>query len=204
MAKPDPGPGDRQPKETAPAFEAFRCYLELGPSRSTARVAQALGKSKTLADRWCSRWGWVERVKEYEGQAVKLKDEAHMDAIAKRSRRQAQIAELHGEATAIVGREVVQRVAEAAQRGENPLATMKMGELLQLEATLARAHARVVWTERLALGITTEQPGEPLPRSQAEEMARRMTDGDLDATLAPVDELAQRRAGAAKRKAASG
>lgn len=189
----EPGPTECQKGESVVAFEAFRTYLEQGPSRSTARVAQALGKSKTLMDRWSSRWSWVDRVRAFESRAAQAADGAHLDAIARRSKRQAEIAQLHGEATALVAREVVQRIGNALQAGQDPFAGIKTSELLQLEATLARAHNRAVFTERLALGLTTEQAGEPVPREVAEEQARRLTAQELDARLLGVDELEARR-----------
>lgn len=204
--KPEPGPSEQQAKETAPAFEAFRTYLEMGPRRSTAKVARALGKSKTLIDRWSSRWRWSARVREFEGEATRRSDTEHLDAIARRARRQAEIAQLHGEATAFVAREIVTRVTKAGQQGRDrdPMVKLSMGELLQLEATLARAHNRAVLTERLALGMTTGQEGEPMPRSEAEEAARRLTDAELDARLTGVADLDEQRAKRAKRKRATG
>ena len=191
-----PGPAQRQPKETAVAFEAFRHYLEAGPARSTAKVARALGKSKTLIDRWSSRNRWVERVREFEAEAIAAVDVAHMDAIARRSRRQAEIAELHGEATALVP-------AEILKRAQNPefLAGLTVAELLQLEATLGRMHGRAVVAERLALGLHTSQGADPVPRSTADEIARRMSDAELNAALAGVDQLAVARERRKRRKA---
>lgn len=199
------GPADRQPRETAKAFQAFRCYLEMGPSRSTAKVAQALGKSKTLTDRWSGQWNWVERVKLDEAAATSRADDERHEVIAKRSRRQAEIAQMHQEVTASVGQELLQRITKAKNDGtESPLEKLSFRELLALEGTMARAHARVVVTERLALGITTEQPGEPLPRSEAEEAAARLSEAELEARLTGLDELAPRRAKRTSRKKATG
>jgi hypothetical protein len=58
-------PWERQPKESAPAWEAFVAYRDLGYRRSTAKVARALGKSKALIDGWSSRWHWVARSDAY-------------------------------------------------------------------------------------------------------------------------------------------
>lgn len=186
---PTPGPSERQPAETAKAFEAFRAYLEMGPARSTAKVARQLGKSKTLIDRWSSRWSWPDRVRRFESSETTEKDGAHLQALADRSKRQAQIAQLHGEATALVARAVVQKVADNPQA----LNGLDLEKLLALEATMARAHARIVPTERLALGMTTDQPGEPAPRAQAEEMARRMSEAELDERLTGIDQVAAQR-----------
>lgn len=192
-----PGPTERQPKETAPAYQAFRTYLEQGPRRSTAAVARALGKSKTLIDRWSSRWRWVERVRAFDSQAGAVADRATLEAIAKRSKRQAEIAQLHGEVTAYVAGEVVRRT----QDDPAWLRTLGADELLRVEAAMARAHNRVVITERLALGISTDNPSAAdTPRTAAEEAARRLTDEELAAKLSGVDELAEQRR---KKKAAA-
>ena len=52
---------ERHCNETAKAFEAFAVYRDLGLARSLALVAQKLGKSRALIDRWSARHGWVER-----------------------------------------------------------------------------------------------------------------------------------------------
>lgn len=204
-----PGPGDQLPGESAKAFHAFRLYLEAGPRRSTAAVGEELGhRSSKQAEKWSAKFSWVERVQAYEAEAVDVRDEAHKMAIAQRSARQAEIAHLHGEATLVVADEILERLArhqrkvKAGELDEDAtfLQDLTLEQLIQLEGTVARAHARVVVTERLALGITTDQPGEPLPRAEAEERASRATDEELDEVLAPIDQVAEQRA---KRDAAA-
>lgn len=55
-------PYDRLPEESAPAFEAFALYRDMGVERSTDEVARQLGKSSALIQRWSSTHRWVERV----------------------------------------------------------------------------------------------------------------------------------------------
>lgn len=57
---------ERQKNESQQAYEAFVAYRDLGAERSTAKVAQRLGKSKALIQRWCSRYDWVERARAYD------------------------------------------------------------------------------------------------------------------------------------------
>lgn len=59
-------PWEQQPEETPPAFHAFAIYRDMGPRRSTAKVARELGKSKTIVDRWSSRNAWVVRASAYD------------------------------------------------------------------------------------------------------------------------------------------
>ncbi len=54
-------PWQRQHGESRQAFAAFSAYRGMGPTRSTAKVAQELGKSKSLMDRWSARWQWTKR-----------------------------------------------------------------------------------------------------------------------------------------------
>jgi hypothetical protein len=197
-----PGPAERQTGETAVAFEAFRTYLEMGPSRSLAKVGRALGKSKTLMDRWSKRHAWQTRVAAFEAVATRAADDAHMDAIARRSKRQAEVAQLHGEASLTVAREVLRRLADP-EAAAVALEKVPLDELLRISASMGRMHNRAVVTERLALGLTTDQAGEPMPRAQAEEVARRMSDDELDASLSGVDELAAAREKRRARREAS-
>lgn len=54
-------PWEKQKGESHQAFEAFQLYRDLGVSRSQAKVAQQLGKSEALMQRWSGRWSWVAR-----------------------------------------------------------------------------------------------------------------------------------------------
>ena len=53
---------EQKPDESAKAFEAFNTYLNMGAQRALEAVAQKLGKSKTLMERWSKRHNWVARV----------------------------------------------------------------------------------------------------------------------------------------------
>src|SRR5215471_13334670 len=63
---------EQQPKESAKAFAAFRTYLELGPERSLAAVAEKLGKSKTMIERWSRKFDWSARVQAHAAHLAKL------------------------------------------------------------------------------------------------------------------------------------
>lgn len=72
-------PWSCQEGETAKAYEAFTTYRDQGKDRSTAHTAQALGKSKTLMDRWCSQHRWVERARAWDSIPSDTVAEAHAD-----------------------------------------------------------------------------------------------------------------------------
>jgi len=59
-------PCDRLPEESAPAYAAFTTYLALGPERSAQIVAEKVGKSSRVIQRWCSKHAWVARAAGYD------------------------------------------------------------------------------------------------------------------------------------------
>jgi hypothetical protein len=183
---PHPGPGERQPGESPKAFAAFRTYVDLGPGRTTAEVGRRLGHSSARqAQTWSSRWRWVERVSELASADALAADDGRREELRRIAERQAKEARLHIAATTVVIREILRRAAE------DPEFAKQLGadRLLQLGATHGRTFARLVPVERLALGMTTEQPGEPTPHEEARDMAARLTEHELDARLAGLDAL---------------
>ena len=61
-------PWERQPGESAQAYEAFDTYLKMGADRSCRKVAQKLSKSDTIIRRWSSTWHWQERCRAYDNE----------------------------------------------------------------------------------------------------------------------------------------
>jgi hypothetical protein len=53
---------EQQQNESARAFAGFSTYLNLGPERSLAAVAQKLSKSEQLIKRWSAKYDWPSRV----------------------------------------------------------------------------------------------------------------------------------------------
>lgn len=81
MAKWTDKPWERQKGESEKAYEAFVTYRDMGSERSLRAVSRALGKSKTIIDRWSREKGWVERVRAYDND---LEKEARAKAIKDR------------------------------------------------------------------------------------------------------------------------
>ncbi len=74
--------------ESAQALEAFVIYRDMGVERSTAKVAQRLGKSKTLMDRWSGWHRWVERAREHDQRiAAEAEAQARKERLADLERR---------------------------------------------------------------------------------------------------------------------
>jgi hypothetical protein len=63
---------ERLPNESAKAYAALVIYAEMGTDRSTAKVAQALGKSIALMNRWSAQHRWVERARAYDAHLAEL------------------------------------------------------------------------------------------------------------------------------------
>lgn len=59
-------PWERQSGESEKAFEAFSLYRNKGADRTLISVAEELQKSYTLIRRWCDRWNWEDRVRDYD------------------------------------------------------------------------------------------------------------------------------------------
>lgn len=76
---------ERQPKESDPAFEAFRTYLNMGDSRSQEAVAKILSKSRQLMRHWSQRHGWVKRAGASDAYKAKQAYEAEVKEEAKRA-----------------------------------------------------------------------------------------------------------------------
>ncbi len=73
---------ERQPRESARAFEAFQKYRDMGPSRSVVKVGQECRKSESLLSRWSVKYRWVDRVQAYD---------AYMDSQQLEKQRQARL-----------------------------------------------------------------------------------------------------------------
>jgi hypothetical protein len=82
---------ERQPEETAVAYEAFTVYRDLGASRSLSKASRQLSKSKPLLQRWSSTWSWVARVDAWDRLNAFEQAEEQRQAIKDMNRRHAAI-----------------------------------------------------------------------------------------------------------------
>lgn len=135
---------ERQPDETSVAWEAFLLYRNLGAKRSNARVAQQLGKSKQLIDRWSSRHKWVRRVEAYEQDQEREYQAELAEARREMARRQAKNAAFFQDAALIA---LKKKFGDNLQKINAK--SMKNGELLKFFIDAAKI-------ERMALGETVE------------------------------------------------
>lgn len=92
-------PWERQPDETPKAYEAFALYRDAGSDRSIAKVAEKLGKSEALLNRWSSKYEWVKRVAAWDDEADRKATAKLLDDVAQmraRQRKQALKMQLKG------------------------------------------------------------------------------------------------------------
>ncbi len=79
---------ERQPGESAKAFEAFDLYCKMGEERSVRKVAQKLTKSDTIIKRWSSQWNWVSRARDYDNELKRLELQEQKKAYKTMQKRQ--------------------------------------------------------------------------------------------------------------------
>lgn len=83
---------ERQPGETARAFEAFAVYRDMGASRSLRKTVQQLNKNLTTIAEWSSKYDWVKRVAAWDAEQdriARVEMMADMAATRKRQRQNA-------------------------------------------------------------------------------------------------------------------
>lgn len=88
-----PDPWERQPGESAKAFEAFAEYRDMGVSRSIRKAAQNLNKATTTLAEWSTKYDWVKRCAAWDAEQdriARLEMLAEMSSTRKKQRRQAQ------------------------------------------------------------------------------------------------------------------
>ncbi|WP_431991962.1 hypothetical protein [Streptomyces albogriseolus] len=83
---------ERQPSESAAAWEAFACYRDLGLSRSIGKVAERLAKSRTLIERWSTTHRWVLRAEAWDREQDRLWRAEQQQATREVARRHARLA----------------------------------------------------------------------------------------------------------------
>ena len=73
LSNPEPPAAPLVPQakgESDRAFEAFRAYLQLGPTRRLSTVARQVGAGLRTVERWAADFDWRGRIKTYTADAV--------------------------------------------------------------------------------------------------------------------------------------
>ena len=83
--------------ESTKAYEAFRCYLDMGGKRSQLAVGRELRKSRQLITRWASKFQWAKRVvtaglRDHD-QSIKASEQAKIEVARKKEALQLRVKE---------------------------------------------------------------------------------------------------------------
>lgn len=164
----------RHEGESARAYEARVAYAEMGAQRSTAKVAQKLGKSKTLMDRWSERHGWAATARQWDDGMVfiTLQEAAarHRDDLEQHRTRYLQAADdlyqiasalLKQHSHAIAGRRIVE--ADTGKVYYIPamkLDSATLGAAIKGLTTAADLAAHALDIPRLQAALTAQEGGE--------------------------------------------
>ncbi len=185
---------EQQPRESAKAFAAFRAYLEIGPERSLAAVAEKLGKSKVMMEKWSRKFDWAARVAAHGAHLALVEREA-AEAVARASgvdwaKRYDELRESEWKARC----ELVDLAWEVIRRWrakpERCGSLEGLARLLDLMSTLGRRACEVA-TERKEITGADGGPirieieaaldkiyGKPIPGEVMEADARLLTEGN--------------------------
>lgn len=87
-----PEPWERQKGESPKAFEAFSKYRDLGASRSCRKVAEELGKSNGLIERWSRNHDWQKRVSAWDAEQDRIARQQNTEEIKKMRKRHTDLA----------------------------------------------------------------------------------------------------------------
>lgn len=134
-------PWERFPKESAPAFEAFATYRDMGADRTVRAVAATLHKSLQLMGRWSSRWEWVERAHAWDTELDRIATETSKRFVADQA---AKMTERHLRGALLLQRKAIEKINLLTARELTP-------------ANAARYYELAVNIERLAVGEPTSR-----------------------------------------------
>lgn len=166
MAGSQVDPWERRDGESAPAFQAFKTYRDMGITRSNAKVSQELGKAKTLMDRWSSRHQWVIRAAAWDRE-----DDRKFLAEQRNARKT--IARRHQRIASSVQSKVIQRLNQLDPSELTPAELIRWLEISsKMEATSAE-----VDLDTKAYREAQAQAGDPMAKYQNltdEERRERM------------------------------
>lgn len=167
-------PWEQLPDESDPAWQAFRLFRDQRPGqRSIAGVARECSKSRSLIQRWATRYAWQLRAAAY-------------DTELDRQWRQA---------TVVMRRENAERDLRIA----HAMLAKVVQRLQTLDAERLTARDVATWLEvatkvsRLALGEPTERTEHTGAGDERDDVYRQMTPEERRARLGQLVREAQRR-----------
>lgn len=124
---------ERQPGETARAFEAFCVYREGGAARSLVGTAQKLAKNSTTIKEWSAKWAWVERAAAFDADVRRRADAAEDEALKRFAAKRAKQQMRFRDDQVKIGREMI---AKGRQMLKHPLVTEIVTEEVAVTAEM--------------------------------------------------------------------
>ncbi len=170
-------PWEQRPRETARAHRAFLAFRNLGPDRTIAATARALGCSAALLYRWSRQHNWMERAYAWDLVCRREEDAALREARQESLQRQARDADR------------LQRIA-MARFGKLVRRDPDTGELT-LDPEVSVSDAVRVYKLGLDIDRARTTAKSPEPETEDDDELRRMGDEQLRELIA----LAKERAG---------
>jgi hypothetical protein len=157
---------EKQPGESEKAYEAFSLYRDMGPSRSLAKVGQALGKSTALMERWSSQHDWQDRV-----ESLRVRDEM--------IRREAVEEALRSEAEGLARRRAAleEKLLEARERAADQAIAMLAYPIARLTNTTTSEDGAVVhntfeaarWSKATIASLVAVAAGRHMPQGEPDD-----------------------------------
>ncbi|WP_319461270.1 hypothetical protein [Micromonospora sp. RTP1Z1] len=92
MSEPEILPWDRQPREPEKAYGYFVLYRDLGRTRTVAKVAEQVHKSRDYLHKLATRWKWVQRAQAWDREEDRLYVEGLAEQRRDMARRHARVA----------------------------------------------------------------------------------------------------------------
>lgn len=180
-------PWERQPGETRAAYEGFRAYRDLGPTRSLTRAAYTLDKHRQTLGQHSTKYRWVERAAAWDDHLDTLRRNALEDHAVTMAERQANLGREMQELARrelslyLLKERVRQNDLEAALQSGDPIPSHLMDPVVPARTLSAIARAGVE-IERVAVGADTGSI-----RAAAQDLADGDIFTELEAVLLELD-----------------
>lgn len=166
--------------------EAFALYRDFGAERSLRAVAQQLGKSAELIERWSRQDGWRVRVAAWDAECDRVKQEAAREELERLARKHARAIE---STITVLMQPAVKLADQIENEGEQFLADLTPIELANLAAIAGKQLPALVQASRLIHGKSTENID---VKSEHRVKIESATPDELDAYLLGVDDGSQK------------
>ncbi len=146
---------DRQPRESAKAFQGFSLYRNLAEKRTYQQVAEQLHCNGSNIRRWATKWNWYERAREWDIHQDRIAQEVQVGERRKMAERQASIGMQFQSVAAM-------ELGKLRQKLENGVLDEKTGKTIEFSLS-AREIAKLAEMgselERRSRGENEEDPG---------------------------------------------